>query len=96
MLVLVEALVGTVAQASCQVLVEAKVEEEVVQILEYKLTEVLAQQTLVVVSEEALAERLDKEHPVKFRVGLQVDLQEVLLGLGYGVVPTLVARGDQP
>lgn len=39
MLVLVEHLVGTVAQVNCQVLVEAELEEAALQILDHKVTE---------------------------------------------------------
>lgn len=59
MLVLVEALGETAAQVRCQVLVEAEVEEVPLQILEYKLQEVLAQQIRSVVLVEALAARLE-------------------------------------
>lgn len=47
----------TVAQVRCQVLVEAKVEEVPVRILEDKLQEVLAQRIQAVVLVEALAAR---------------------------------------
>lgn len=95
MLVLVEALGETAAQVRCQLLVEAEVEEVPVQISEYKLQEVLAHRILVEVLVEALAACLEDEHPVSFRVVKQVDLLEVLMGLGHGLGPTEVAWGDQ-
>lgn len=87
----------TVAQAHCQILVEVKVEEGPVQILEYKLTEVLVQQILGVglVEVEALAARVDSKLPVSSRVVLQADLLDVLLCLGHGLLPTVVAWGNQ-
>lgn len=91
MLVLVE----TVAQASCQVLVEAEVEEAPAQILDSKLQEALVQRMLVVVLVEALAACLEDEHPVNFRVVKQADLLEVLLGLGHGLGLTGMALGDR-
>lgn len=95
MLVLVEALGETAAQVRCQDLVEAEVEGVPVQILEYKLQEVLAHRLLVEVLVEVLAARLEDEHPVSFRVVKQADLLEVLTGLGHGLGPIVVAWGDQ-
>lgn len=84
----------TVSQVRWQTLVEAEVEEAPVQILDSKLHEVLAQGILVVVLVEALVARLELELPVSFLVVKQADLLEVLLGLGHGLGPTVVAWGD--